>query len=186
MKLVKFAAMLAAVAMLAVPSLAAEPPAPVKPGHVFIIVLENQGYHVTFGAASPATYLKGLAGLGALLSNYYGIGHFSLDNYLAMISGQAVNPVTQSDCGSFVEFNQTGTSADGQAIGTGCVYPATVRTIADQLADKGLAWKAYMEDMGNIPTRESATCGHPAIGAPDPAHRAVVGDQYATRHNPFV
>jgi hypothetical protein len=183
---VKFAAILAAVAMLAVPSLAAEPPAPAKPGHVFIIVLENQGYHVTFGPASPATYLKRLAGQGALLSNYYGIGHFSLDNYLAMISGQAVNPITQSDCGSFVEFNQTGTTADGQAVGTGCVYPTTVKTIAGQLTDKGLTWKAYMEDMGNIPTRESATCGHPAIGTPDATHRAVVGDQYATRHNPFV
>jgi phosphatidylinositol-3-phosphatase len=187
MKLVKFAAILAAVVMLAVPSHAVAQSAPQgKPGHVFIIVLENQGYHVTFGPASPATYLKGLAGQGALLSNYYGIGHFSLDNYLAMISGQGVNPATQSDCGSFIEFNQTGTAADGQAIGAGCVYPATVKTIADQLADKGLTWKGYMEDMGNIPTREGATCGHPAIGAPDPAHRAVMGDQYATRHNPFV
>ena len=40
---------------------AAEPAAPAKPGHVFIIVLENEGYHVTFGTDSPAAYLKGLA-----------------------------------------------------------------------------------------------------------------------------
>src|ERR1700722_9577674 len=154
MKLMKIAAMLAAVVMLAVPSHAAEPAPPAKPGHVFIIVLENQGYHVTFGPASPATYLKGLAGQGALLSNYYGIGHFSLDNYLAMISGQGVNPATQSDCGSFIEFNQTGTAADGQAVGAGCVYPATVKTIADQLADKGVPWKAILEEMGNTQPAE--------------------------------
>jgi hypothetical protein len=43
-----------------------------------------------------------------------------------------------------------------------------------------------MEDMGNIPSREAATCGHPAIGAVDNTQRAVVGDQYATRHDPFV
>ncbi len=159
---------------------------PAKPGHVFIIVLENEGYHITFGSASPATYLKGLAKQGALLPNYYGIGHYSLDNYLAMISGQAPNPVTQSDCGKFTEFVQTGTAADGQAVGTGCVYPAAVKTIANQLADKGLTWKGYMEDMGNIPAREAATCGHPAIGAADNTQRAVVGDQYATRHDPFV
>lgn len=162
----------------------AEPVA--KPGHVFIIVLENEGYHITFGPASPAKYLKGLTAQGAVLSNYYGIGHFSLDNYIAMISGQGVNPVTQSDCAKFTEFAQTGTDADGQAIGSGCVYPAAVKSIADQLAAKGLTWKGYMEDMGNIPTREAATCGHPEIGGPDETHRAVVGDQYATRHNPFV
>jgi hypothetical protein len=186
MKLQYFAAIFAAMLIPAGPSRAAESALPGKPSHVFIIVLENEGYHITFGPASPATYLKSLARQGALLSDYYGIGHFSLDNYIAMISGQGVNPVTQGDCQNFVEFTQTGTAADGQAVGSGCVYPATVKTIADQLAAKGLTWKAYMEDMGNIPTREGATCGHPAIGGPDGTQRAVVGDQYATRHNPFV
>jgi len=186
MRLQVFLAVIAALLMLAGPLRAADTAAPVKPGHVFIIVLENEGYHVTFGPASPAAYLKGLAGQGALLSNYYGIGHFSLDNYIAMISGQGTNPVTQGDCGRFVEFVETGTAADGQAVGSGCVYPASVKTIADQLAAKGLTWKAYMEDMGNMPTRESATCGHPAIGGPDGTQRAVVGDQYAARHNPLV
>ncbi|MDB5396417.1 MAG: phosphoesterase [Rhodospirillales bacterium] len=174
-------------AMLSATSVhAAEPASPAKPGHVFIIVLENEGYHITFGPSSPAAYLKGLAKQGALLPNYYGIGHFSLDNYLAMISGQAPNPVTQSDCQSFTEFTQSGTAADRQAVGSGCVYPASVKTIANQLEDKGMSWKAYMEDMGNIPVREAATCGHPALGAPDNTQHAVVGDQYATRHNPFV
>jgi hypothetical protein len=157
-----------------------------RPGHVFIIVLENEGYHITFGPNSPATYLKGLVKQGAVLPNFYGIGHFSLDNYIAMVSGQAPNPVTQSDCQSFAEFTQTGTAADGQAVGSGCVYPAGVKTIANQLEAKGLTWKGYMEDMGNIPAREAATCGHPALGAPDKTQRAVVGDQYATRHNPFM
>ena len=159
---------------------------PARPGHVFIIVLENEGYHITFGPNSPAAYLKGLVKQGAVLPNFYGIGHFSLDNYIAMVSGQAPNPVTQSDCQSFTEFTQTGTAADGQAVGSGCVYPAGVKTIANQLEAKGLTWKGYMEDMGNIPAREAATCGHPALGAPDKTQRAVVGDQYATRHNPFM
>jgi hypothetical protein len=160
--------------------------APAKPGHVFVIVLENEGYHITFGRNSPAKFLKGLVGRGAVLPNFYGIGHFSLDNYIAMVSGQAPNPVTQSDCQSFAEFTQTGTAAAGQAVGSGCVYPAGVKTIANQLEAKGLSWKGYMEDMGNIPAREAATCGHPALGAPDKTQRAVVGDQYATRHNPFM
>jgi hypothetical protein len=170
---------------LTLAGIAAAAPA-AKPGHVFIIVLENEGFDYTFGAKSPATYLNGLAKQGALLTQYHGIGHFSLDNYLAMVSGQGVNPVTQSDCQSFTEFVQTGTAADGQAVGSGCVYPAPVKTIADQLAAKGLTWKGYMEDMGNISSREAATCGHPAVGAADNTQHAVIGDQYAARHDPFV
>jgi hypothetical protein len=157
-----------------------------KPGHVFIIVLENEGYDKTFGPNSRATVLNSLARQGALLQNYYGIGHYSLDNYIAMISGQAPNPLTQADCQGFVEFVSTGMAKDGQAIGMGCVYPKSTSTIVNQLKDKGLTWKAYMEDMGNIPTHERATCGHPVIGELDKTQKAVAGDQYATRHNPFM
>jgi hypothetical protein len=169
-----------------VPASAADSALPSRPGHVFIIVLENEGYHITFEPKSPAPYLKDLARQGALLSNYFAVGHFSLDNYVAMVSGQAPNPLTQSDCQKFVEFVQTGTAKDGQAIGSGCVYPVGISTVVNQLEAKGLSWKGYMEDMGNIPSRESATCGHPTIGQPDGTLQAVVGDQYATRHNPFM
>lgn len=157
-----------------------------KPQHVFVIVLENEGYGVTFGPKSPAQYLKSLAAQGVLLEKYYGIGHNSLDNYIAMVSGQAPNPVTQADCQTFLEFASTGTDKDGQAIGKGCVYPANIPTIVDQLEKKGLTWKGYMEDMGNDLTRELATCGHPAIGAKDNTQHATAKDQYATRHNPFM
>src|SRR5262249_23151211 len=51
----------------------------------------------------------------------------------------------------------------------------------------------YMEDMGNDPARESATCGHPALNSLDhtqsaeaPSVTVPLGDQYAARHNPFV
>ena len=157
-----------------------------KPGHVFIIVLENEGYEKTFGPESTATFLNSLAKQGALLPNYYGIGHYSLDNYIAMVSGQAPNPVTQGDCQNFIDFVSTGTTADGQAIGAGCVYPSNVSTIVNQLELKGLTWKGYMEDMGNNPSRESAACGHPPIGSRDNTQGAAVGDQYASRHDPFV
>jgi hypothetical protein len=162
--------------------------------HVFVIVLENQGFEVTFGAHSPAPYLGGtLVRSGVLLTQYFGTGHFSLDNYLAMISGQAASPETRDDCETFAEFVATGMTPDGQAIGRGCVYPPTVRTLPDQLAQLHKSWRGYMEDMGNDPAREAATCGHPALGAADPTQsaeppsaRVPAGDQYAARHNPFV
>ena len=158
---------------------------PVK--HVFIIVLENKAYDATFGPTSPARYFADtLAPAGALLRQYYGTGHFSLDNYISMVSGISPTTQTQEDCGTYAEFVRTGTAPDGQPIGAGCIYPADVKTIADQLMAKGLTWKAYMEDMGNDPSRESATCGHVAIGARDVTGRATPTDQYAAKHNPFM
>jgi len=155
-------------------------------GHVFVINLENKGYDETWGPSSVATYLNGtLRPEGQLLEQYYGIGHFSLDNYLAEISGQAPNPTTQGDCPTYVEFTSTGTGADQQALGSGCVYPSSVTTIADQLNAAGKTWKAYQEDMANSAT-EAKTCRHPAIGAVDVTLAARQGDMYATRHDPFV
>jgi phosphatidylinositol-3-phosphatase len=181
-------AVLAAVLLSAQPvNAAAAPAAPAPPiGHVFILLLENEGYEVTFGPRSPAAYLNHLTREGALLPNYFGTSHFSLGNYIALISGQAPNPATEYDCEVFTEFVPTGITSDGQLMGSGCVYPASVPTIASQLEAKGLSWKAYMEDMGNDPTRESPTCGHPPIGAPDATQGAQPGDQYASRHDPFV
>ncbi len=158
-----------------------------KIGHVFVLVLENENFKTTFGPDSAAPYLaRDLPAEGALLDHYYGIGHFSLDNYLAMISGQAPNPVTQNDCEDFTDFALQGITRDGQAIGEGCVYPASVKTLADQMDAKDLRWRGYMEDMGNDPAREPARCGHPAIGAPDQTQTATPDDKYATRHDPFV
>lgn len=158
-------------------------------GHVFIIVLENQPFDTTFGAQSPAPYLANeLTAQGALLRQYFGIGHYSLDNYIAMISGQAPNPATQADCGVLSEFvpTQTALDADGQLRGNGCVYPTSVRTVADQLEAAGFGWKGYMEDMGKDPAREAAACGHVAIGAKDITNHATPNDQYADKHNPFI
>jgi len=171
-------------------------PAPVqqKIKHVFVITLENKNYDDTFGTSTQDPYLTGtLKPMGALLTQYYGTGHASLDNYISMISGQPSTVATQGDCMTYADFKQTGTTADGIPIGDGCVYPATVKTLPDLMKAKGLTWRGYMEDMGNDPAREAATCGHPAIGAVDktqspaaPSAAIPLGDQYAARHNPFV
>ena len=175
-------------ALLPGAGIAAHPKPPAVPAirHVFIVVLENEAYDSSFGPASPAPYLKSLRALGAAVPNYYGTSHMSLGNYLTLISGQAPNPATNFDCEIFSDFVSSGVTPDGQAIGKGCVYPPGIQTVANQLEGAGLRWKAYMEDMGNKPERESPTCAHPPLGAADNTEVATVGDQYATRHNPFV
>lgn len=156
--------------------------------HVFLIVLENQGYGATFGNPSANPYLAStLPASGALLTDYYATGHLSNDNYIALVSGQAPNPLNQADCQSFVDFPATATLVtDGQITDAGCVFPTSVQTVAGQLERAHLNWKGYMEDMGNVASREAPVCAHPPIGATDETQRAVAGDGYATRHDPFV
>jgi hypothetical protein len=172
------------------PSIAAN-----KIKHVFVIVLENENFSTTFGSASKAPYLsKILTSQGALLTGYYGTGHVSLDNYISMISGQAGTPQTTSDCTTYADFAFTGITYQGsQAAGTGCVYPANIPTLPGQLTAAKLTWKGYMGDMGNDPSRESAACGHPTLNSADltqvaeaPSAAVPLGDQYATRHDPFM
>ena len=162
--------------------------------HVFVITLENETSSATFGNPSADPYLaETLKGEGAYVPNYYGTGHESNDNYIAMVSGQAPNLQNQGDCQIYDQFlgigpliTGTGTPLDGQAPGTGCVFPTSVPDLATQLHDSGDTWKGYMEDMGNVPSRESAQCGHPTLDTQDKTQSAVAGDGYVSRHDPFV
>jgi len=154
---------------------------------VFVIVLENEGYDSTFRAESPAPYLADtLAKAGALLTQYHGTAHFSLGNYIAMISGIAPTREVQIDCPRYIDFVDTAKARNGQPSGNGCVYPKRIQTVVNQLEAKRLTWKAYMEDMGRDSTREAAACAHPVLGSIDSTQRATALDQYATKHNPFM
>jgi hypothetical protein len=158
-----------------------------KVRHVFVIVLENQGYASTFGTPAADPYLaQALPAQGALLENYYATGHESNDNYISLVSGQPPNAENQADCPRFDNFTGAIMLSNGVETGTGCVYPAEVPNIGTQLSARKLSWKAYQEDMGNDPNRETAACGHPTVGATDETQKAEGGDGYATRHDPFV
>jgi hypothetical protein len=148
--------------------------------HVFLIVLENKSYAETWGPDPGAPYLgTTLRSQGNLLSEYYATSHDSLGNYVSLVSGQPANPVTQADCVSSYEPVTPPTVVNGVVMGTGCIYPATVGSIATQLQGKGLTWKGYMESMAQ-------PCQHPTLGAVDPDVVATPTSLYATRHNPFV
>lgn len=171
--------------------------------HVFLIVLENKNFEDTFVTSTQDPYLREtLVHEGALLTQYYGTGHASLDNYISMLSGQAPTPDTVNDCvdpksskGNFNDVKEMGLTPEAQVIAQGgCVYPAHVKSLPIQLTEAGIRWKAYMEDMGNDSAREGATCGHPPIGigtdqtvsAEPPSVSVPGGDAYTSRHNPFM
>jgi len=160
--------------------------------HVFVIVLENESYQATY-ETNPNPYLgKTLRREGTLLSQYYGIGHESHDNYVAMMSGQAPGVASQSDCQTYTDFEPSPAPlvAGGQAAGVGCVLPPNVASLPDQMEKAGLRWHGYMQSMGNDLNREPDRCGEPTAsfgtGMPDDTQKATAKDQYAARHNPFV
>ncbi len=160
--------------------------------HVFLIVLENKSFTAAFGQRSPAPYLaKALPARGALLEDYYAIGHWSLVNYIAMVSGQGPNPATQRDCLDVNDFRlfKPALDAHGEALGVGCVYPTVVKTLPDQLEKAGLSWKGYMEDFGEDSLRDKyGSCTQQRIG-----QRDLTGffsksdpDGYDAAHDPFL
>ena len=167
---------------------------PIK--HVWVIELENEGYSQSFGDPAADPYLaKTLPSMGALLKGYYAIGHDSLDNYIAQVTGQAPDTATQNDCGVWTVFKPTNKIEKpfNQLVGNGCVYPKSIPTIGNQLSAAHLSWTAYLQDMGNDPARDHTTatkqgpaCGHAAIGKADDTEGATAADSYATRHEGFM
>ena len=188
--------------------------------HVWVIVLENKSAESTYGTtASDSTqdpYLKSLMPQGTFLANYYGTGHVSLDNYISMVSGQPSTHDTETDCfqlwSDIVDAGndsanpkvlKAGTDANGHPSG-GCVFPARVQHLGNQMEQAKLTWRSYNEDMGNNLDRDGTkTCSFPRrtaqLAGTDPmkavdgtqaaqapsASGDIAGDEYATRHNPF-
>jgi phospholipase C len=144
--------------------------------HVVIAVLENESASTTWGAGSVAHYINSLVPRGVFASQYYATGHVSLDNYIAMVSGQPASPLTGSDCAAVSLW----TCVQGQQL-----Y-SSGRNLADQLEAKGLTWKEYAD---GTPT----PCFHgsysPTSLSPDPYQgnsQKPPAKDYADRHNPFV
>src|SRR5438874_10468467 len=94
--------------------------------HVFVIVMENTSASSIIGNTSQAPYLNQLANQYAYSSNYFGITHPSLPNYLSL-TGASTFGVT-SDCAP-------------------STCPVNAANLADRLEAAGKSWKAYMESM---------------------------------------
>lgn len=158
---------------------------PIK--HVFLIVLSDQGYNSSFGAASGAPYLaKTLSKLGELLPDYYAVTGGELANEIALISGQGPTPQTATNCPTYTAITPATAGAEGQVLGSGCVYPQQTQTLADQLSGAGKTWRAYLEGIESGGPGQPTSCRHPALESSDPNQTPTPGDPYVTWRNPFV
>src|ERR1700694_2759138 len=105
----------------AVPSPSAQPSPVTAPPHVSVIVMENRSYGQVVGNG----YIAQLAAQYGVATDYHGVSHPSLPNYLAMTSGST-----------------WGITDDGY-------HPLAAGGIGAQLDAAGMPWRAYMEGMGS-------------------------------------
>ena len=155
--------------------------------HVFVVMLKEGSVEET-GKTAAASYLgKELPQQGELLTNYYGVTKGALANQIALLSGQGPTPETAANCPNYGDVSPGTESVEGQIEGNGCVYPATTKTLPDQLSEAGLKWKAYVQGIEDgAPAGQPTACRHPATGTPDPNQVATPTDAYLTWRNPFV
>jgi hypothetical protein len=173
---------------------------PIK--HVWLISLSGESFSGALAQPRTDPYLaKQLVPEGTLLSDYALTASSELANGIALLSGQGVNLDTEKNCPTYTEVQPPTISATSGLIeGVGCVYPAEVKTLPDELTAADLTWKAYVQSMeaGASTTSTGSTspaapasaatvtCRHPEPGATDLNQAPSPGDPYITAENPFV
>jgi len=94
--------------------------------HAAVLVLENRGYRVLHSRQAP--YLRSLVSRYGLATDYFGVSHPSLPNYLALTGGNTFR--ISNDCSS---------------------CQTNGKSLFDQLSAAGISWRAYFEG-GLLPT----------------------------------
>jgi hypothetical protein len=124
--------------------------------------MENTSWS-TLDQSTNTPFIHSLKTSGAFASDYHGVAHPSLPNYIALISG--------SDQGVGCDCQPTGTTACGafncNALLGNCSCEQSARSLAADLDAASVPWRAYAEDMGTA------------------CNQTDSGD-YAVRHVPFL
>jgi hypothetical protein len=132
--------------------------------NIFVILMENTSLSTLQPAMTGGTapYLQSLATKYATGSNYLGVDHPSLPNYIALTSGG--EPPVACDC---LPTADAGTCVTGVCLIFPCSCPSAATNIADQIQTAGKTWKNFAEDM-------VTPCN------------LVSSGNYATKHVPFL
>jgi phosphatidylinositol-3-phosphatase len=139
--------------------------------HVFVVLMENTSLSTLQSAMTGGTApnLTAMTSTYATGSDYHGVAHPSLPNYLALTSGGTQNVVC--DCSAQPGLGTcSGTALVCEAdiaLGFACSCPNMAMNLADQLEAAGKTWMAFGESMGT------------------PCNLTDSGN-YAQRHVPFL
>jgi hypothetical protein len=96
------------------------------PAHIFVIMLENHSQSSVIDDVN-APYITSLAHTYGMASNYYGVTHPSLPNYVAAISGSNWFVNDDQPTNTFAHTN-----------------------LVDQLESHGRSWAAYMDTLPSV------------------------------------
>ncbi len=134
--------------------------------NVYVIVMENTSLTTLQAGitANKAPNLKGWAASYATASNYHGVSHPSLPNYVAMTSGDTQG--IGCDCGAKPGAGTCYPVADF-CLTCSCDLGSKVMHLGDQLEAASKTWMDFGEDMGT-------------------ACNMTDKNNYAVRHNPFL
>jgi phospholipase C len=159
------------------------------PDHIFYIMMENHAFDQIIGNTTDAPFINQLAAQNRLATDFHGVTHPSLPNYLAAISGDFQGIFDDCKAGADVYCNPeefVPDSGDGTSttLMTQAQYDTASTTahlfagqnIVDQLEARGISWKAYME---NLPSPGSQVEYAPVIDG-------TTVRLYAQKHDPFM
>jgi hypothetical protein len=183
-------AMAAGIAMAS----AGAPAMAAAPKHIFLIMMENHSTEDIFGNKADAPYINQLIGEPGVTyaTQYFGVTHPSLPNYLALFSGSTQGIWDDCKAGADVtckpeEFvpDSSDPATAGQLLTdiqeSEAAHKAHLfkgKTLVDQLEAAGLSWKAYMEAM----PADNKELEYAPVGADG----KVIAKLYAQKHNPFM
>jgi hypothetical protein len=161
--------------------------------HIFYVMMENHSTDEIVGNVADAPFINQLASKYGVATNYYGVTHPSLPNYLAAIAGTTEGIFDDCKAGADVTCAPEEFVPDsGDATATASLTdPETTtasttahwfdgRNLVDQLEARHLSWKAYMQ---SIPSTGSTVEYAPVdVVAGVETPRKL----YAQKHDPFM
>ena len=157
--------------------------------HVFVIVLENHNSFDSFGSngiiGNPqAPNITALWNTYNVATNYNGVWHPSLPNYVAMITGDWIGTDVIGTGHTYPAGSTVGISDDDSpSVATDYGPPANpslhrwtvnLPSLAGQLVKVGKDWRAYLQ---NIPAAGTSIANWPGD--------SNTAKLYAVKHNPF-
>ena len=138
--------------------------------HVFVIMMENTAYSDLLNPSNQnTTFIQGLASTFGLETDYFGVTHVSLPNYVAATSG-----------------SNWGSNSDDEAQADQGFFNHL--SLTDQLNQAGVSWKGYMDSMPAVGFTGNFGDCTTSTSAPDPfCTNSKTGTAlYVRKHNPFM
>ena len=161
--------------------------------HIFYIMMENHGTSQIIGNTDDAPTINRLASQYGVATNYFGVTHPSLPNYLAAVSGDFQGLWDDCKAGADVTCAPEEFVPDsGDATATVLLTSAEIASssakphlfdganLVDQLEARRLTWKAYMQSIPSVGSTVEYAPVDVVTGV------SVPRKLYAQKHDPFM